>query len=68
MEKYECCICKGLVSSEESSHYLDPCTLVLVSNIDQGPEQQKEQDFYCHFECFRKLINDDNIMYIMEAD
>ncbi|MDQ3586326.1 MAG: hypothetical protein M3407_11195 [Acidobacteriota bacterium] len=47
---------------------LDPCALILVSNIDQPREGQKEQQFFCHFECFRRLVNNDGIMYIMELD
>jgi len=68
MEKYQCCICKGFAPSEESSHFLDPCALVLVSNIDRPKQFHKEQDFYCHFECFRKLVNNDDLMYILEED
>jgi hypothetical protein len=65
---YECCICKNTVSSEGGAELLDPCALILVSNIDQSREYQKEQQFFCHFECFRKLVNNDGIMYIMDID
>ena len=68
MEKYECCICKKTVSGESRASLLDPCALILVSNIDQPRESHKEQQFYCHFECFRKLVNNDGIMYIMDID
>ena len=66
MEKYECCICKETVSGESRASLLDPCALILVSNIDQPRENHKEQQFYCHFECFRKLVNRDGVMYIMD--
>ena len=62
--KYQCCICK----SESELKDLDPCSLTLRTNIDEKEDNQKEQTFYCHLECFRKLINDDGIMYIMEED
>ncbi len=65
---YECCICNETVSGEMRSSSLDPCALILVSNIDQPPDSQKEQQFYCHFECFRKTVNCDGIMYIMDQD
>jgi hypothetical protein len=47
---------------------VDPCSLIRVSNIDLPRDDQKEQEFYCHLECFRRLINNDSIMYIMESD
>jgi hypothetical protein len=68
MKNYECCICKKTVSSRQRSHELDPCGLVLIGNIDHPYSLQRNQDFYCHFECFRKLVNDDDIMYIMRPD
>jgi hypothetical protein len=68
MVDYECCICKDTVSSERKSSTLDPCALVIVSNIDQPRENQKEQQFFCHFECFRKLVNRDGVLYIMDSD
>ena len=47
---------------------LDPCALVVVSNIDKERHEQKEQTFYCHFECFRKVVADDSYLYIMQED
>ena len=66
--KYQCCICKETVSSEEKISHLDPCGLFITSNIDEPRDYQKEQQFFCHFECFRKLVNDDGTLYIMEDD
>lgn len=68
MFDYQCCICKGTLSSQGGASPLDPCTLTLVSNFDLPREGQKEQQFFCHFECFRKTVNDDGIMHIMEPD
>ena len=69
MLEYQCCICKDTILGEElSKSTLDPCTLILVSNFDKPREDQKEQQFFCHFECFRKVIDDDGIMYIMDSD
>jgi hypothetical protein len=68
MIDYECCICKDTVSAVSGTASLDPCALILVSNIDLPHEEQKEQQFFCHFECFRKLVNRDGIMYIMDSD
>jgi hypothetical protein len=41
---------------------------VIVASIDKEWREQKEQTFYCHFECFRKLIGDDGVLYIMDPD
>jgi hypothetical protein len=69
MTEHQCCICKNTTSGIElSTTALDPCALILISNIDQPREKQKEQQFFCHFDCFRKLVNNDGIMYIMDSD
>jgi hypothetical protein len=67
MVDYQCCICKKTVNSESPSS-LDPGGLILVSNIDLPRNDQKEQEFFCHLECFRRLVKNDGTMYIMESD
>ena len=68
--EYQCCICKGTVKSnkETNNHSLDPCAIIIQSNIDLDYENRKEQIFYVHFECIRKMINDDGVLYIMDKD
>lgn len=66
--EYACCICKGTIPNAGETHPLNPCAINLVSNFDHPRENQKEQQFFCHFECFRKMVNDDGIMYIMDGD
>ena len=69
MANYQCCVCdNGILEGEQATSKLDPCALFLVSNIDQPRENHKEQQFYCHFECFRRIVNNDGLMYIMEED
>lgn len=46
----------------------DPCAFILVTNTDLEWHHHREQGFPCHFECFRALIGDDTLMYIMEPD
>jgi hypothetical protein len=65
--EYSCCFCNDTVSSTERSHALDPCALVLVGHIDQDYEDRKEQEFYCHFECFSRLVKAKGLMYIAES-
>ena len=67
MFDYECCICKQTVSAG-SGALLDPCALILIGNYERPREEQKEQQFFCHFECFRRLVNNDGVMYIMDSD
>lgn len=68
--RYQCCICKGSlnISAGGEAGSLDPCALILVANIDRDWRDQKEQTFYCHFECFRKIVKDDGILYIRDPD
>jgi hypothetical protein len=52
----------------EQAHRLDPCALVLVAHADKEWRDQKDQSFWCHFDCFRRLVADDSVMYIMQPD
>jgi hypothetical protein len=70
-----CCICKQTIEFEIDDEGtaarctgFDPCVLVFVTNAYGPREHQREQEFPCHSECFRKMINDDSLMYILEAD
>ena len=67
-QEYYCCFCHDSVTAKTQSHHLDPCGLVIIGNINKEYGEQKEQEFYCHFACFRKLVNNDGIMYIAESD
>jgi hypothetical protein len=62
-------ICKGTVDSgAKDALQLDPCQLALYTNIDLAEEDSKMQAFLCHFDCFRKLVDDDKSLYIMDSD
>ena len=70
-----CCICKEGIDFEVGPDNIainpagfDPCGLGLVTNAFGPRSEQKEQWFYCHAECFRKMVNDDSIMGILEPD
>jgi hypothetical protein len=39
-----------------------------VGNADREWRDQREQTFWCHFECFRRLVGDDGVLYIKDAD
>ena len=67
--KLQCCICKRTLEPEPSSRRsLDPCALELVAHADRDWPGQKSQSFWCHFECFRRLIGDDSLLAIAEPD
>jgi hypothetical protein len=66
---HKCCICKRPIPhGRDPARPLDPCSLVLVSNLNLDRRDRKEQEFPCHFECFRRLVGDDSLMAIMEPD
>lgn len=66
---YCCFICKQPIPHvSDPERPLDPCLAVLVSNINLDRREQKEQEFPCHFECFRRLVGDDSLMVIAEPD
>lgn len=67
--QYQCCFCKNGIEEDVTGHnLLDPCALIIVANIDQSHPNQKEQALYCHFDCFRKVLDNDNLLYIREPE
>ena len=46
--------------------WLDPCGLVIVAHGHRNPSTDEDgQKFFCHYECFRRLIGDlDEILMI----
>ncbi len=66
-----CCICKEGIDFEIDADGVatnptgfDPCTLGIVTNGLGERDGQREQWFYCHMECFRRMVNSDELMYI----
>jgi hypothetical protein len=52
-----CCFCKGSMDpNDPGPRGADPCALLLVTNWAKPPGQRKEQEFLCHFECFRRVV------------
>ena len=68
MLKYQCCFCGLGVSANEKSSELDPCSIILIGHYERPQAEQKEQQFFGHFECFRKSIKDESYLYINEPD
>ncbi len=69
-----CCICKEGIKFEIDSEAkainldgFDPCILVIVTSGFGPRDLQREQEFPCHMECFRKVVGDD-YLYIIQPD
>jgi hypothetical protein len=65
---YGCYFCGESILKKTGDSHLDPCAMVFVAHFDKDRRDQKEQQFYCHFECFRKLGVGPNTFYIEEPD
>lgn len=66
---YHCIICKGSMPVDgPQAHRLDPCGLVVVGNANRDWREQREQAYWCHFECFRRVIQSDGLLFIADAD
>jgi hypothetical protein len=59
--KFQCFICKQSIENESE---LDPCAVRVSTNIDKSSDEQKAQTFFCHFDCFKKIHNDDPTIYL----
>jgi hypothetical protein len=58
---YQCCVCgKGITKDDPQTHAFDPCAVVLIGNWSQAAEEQREQQFFCHFQCFRRVAEQNN--------
>lgn len=59
MLEFQCCFCGETVSdANRGSAGLDPCALIVVANWSMPLEKQKEQQFFCHLDCFRRALGD----------
>jgi len=52
---HQCCFCGDNI--EENAHKLDPCGVVIYTNLDKADDEQLEQMFFCHYECFRNVMD-----------
>jgi hypothetical protein len=50
---YRCCFCNQLIEPSKT----DPADVNVLINIDKGKEQQYNQTFYCHTQCFREKMH-----------
>ena len=63
---YGCCICGENI--DEDAHKLDPCYIQINTNISGDEEEQLEQGFFCHYECFKKIMDHDGHLNLEDQD
>ena len=51
----QCCFC-GDAITESSDNMLDPCALVVIGNWKRTAQEQVEQQYFCHLECFKRQV------------
>lgn len=67
--RFYCYICEEtILTGKLAENPLDPCASVLIGHSDREWEHQKEQTFFCHANCFGRIVGGDRFMHIMEPD
>ena len=62
---YECCLCGDSI---KDGHRLDPCGLVIYANIDEDIDDEREQMFFCHYECFKAAMDSGTRVHLVLED
>ena len=65
MVTYECFICGGSI---DASNKLDPCYLQIDTNMGGDEEEKLEQGFFCHYDCFKGIMNNDGHLNLEGQD
>ncbi len=50
--KFQCWFCGEAIDDMGG---VDPCGIVLTSNIDKDEDKRVSQNVYCHIRCFKKV-------------
>lgn len=53
---YRCCFCNEMVKLCGE----DPCHLLISTKVDRAEDEQMDQTFYCHKDCFRQILHSDS--------
>lgn len=53
-KRYLCCFCNTFIESSDG----DPCEIDILINITKPKNQQYNQIFYCHINCFKKQLHE----------
>lgn len=57
----QCCLCGERIRTTP----INPCNLNILTNVDKPKENQFDQIFYCHAECFKLALHDDIKNYLV---
>jgi hypothetical protein len=67
--EYQCRFCgQGVGQDPAKAHVFDPCAVILIANWSKGEKEQKEQQLFFHFECFRKFTSPHAPLYLEDLD
>ena len=58
----QCCFCGRRVEAAG----LDPCSLTLAPRVEGPFAEAREQDFWCHADCFRRVAHESVPLYILD--
>jgi len=61
MVRHQCCFCGNNI---EETHKLDPCGIIIYTNLDKEIDGQLEQMFFSHYECFHDAMDSGTRMYL----
>lgn len=61
MEKYVCCFCANPIKGKVTA-------LLAVTNWNEGDNEdnQESQQLFCHFDCLKRAIENEENLYIEE--
>ena len=62
---YQCCICGESIEKDSQA---DPCGITIFSNVDKSEDEQSEQTFFCHYECFKSSMTSNLRQYLRLED
>ena len=62
VRQFMCFFCREGIEQQGD----DPCAIVLVTSWTKPRKQQKEQQFWCHVECFRRAAPAP--LYVLDMD
>lgn len=60
--KYQCMFCGGAIQPESGV-----CAVILVTNWAGPQDEQVEQQFFCHADCFRRHAHPSVPLYVLDA-
>jgi hypothetical protein len=58
---YLCCFCNESITSSDPN----PSDINTIANIDKPKEQQHDQFFFCHTDCFKKKLHKNSHAHFM---